>query len=262
MDSRTSLEKEPKRAIDHTIFWAPWKVVCPSTDEILAMPPDPRSYQMVNNRRRPDFRSQKTTRARLNISSRKYKCIHCICSADGDVIPNEANIPNPRTNPGKYRVNCNTWSDVEKCRDWFNCRCRTEMLNPFRDQDVPLSEYQDALNNIPFFVKQHYPGFRWKEDGLDMSWTSMTAGNSRPPENQQVERWLVPGTTEPYYLEGKNQNPQTEWITSLLPGLKDGYSTSWAMNGESSFIKRSSVDSSVSSSSSGLENDSEGQPPV
>ncbi|KAK6513921.1 hypothetical protein TWF506_008351 [Arthrobotrys conoides] len=141
-----------------------------------------------------------------------------------------------------------------------DCRCVTEMLQPDIDHDIPLSEYQDALNQVPFSVKQQFPGYQWKSPGYEMTWSSMTAGNSYPPENQEVERWLVPGTAEPYYLEGQNQNPAAEWMVGLLPGFKGGNPGSWATSRELSFVKRNSADTSPSFSGPGLGKKYGGQP--
>ncbi|KAF3187338.1 hypothetical protein TWF788_002257 [Orbilia oligospora] len=253
-DTSYSLNKEPKRVIHNGIFWAPWKVVCPPISAILEMPPEPRSYSMIDNFRRPDFRA--TKRPRDSVSTRRIKCLHCICDQDGNVLPNpDAVPPGTPSKSHKFAVNCNNMYDVGKCKEWFNCRCQTTMLNPDREEGVPLSEYQDALNQVPFSVKQQYPGFRWRPFGLDMSWSSMTAGNFYPPENQQVERWLAPGTAEPYYLEGKSQDPATEWMTGLSPGFKGrGNLEWWAMSGESSFTKRSLTDAPASIGSSEPEN--------
>ncbi|KAK6352393.1 hypothetical protein TWF730_009220 [Orbilia blumenaviensis] len=38
-----------------------------------------------------------------------------------------------------------------------------------------ISDYQNALNNVPFSVKQQYPAYRWvTAPNFDMGWKSMS----------------------------------------------------------------------------------------
>ncbi|KAK6339620.1 hypothetical protein TWF718_009016 [Orbilia javanica] len=136
------------------------------------------------------------------------------------------------------------------------------MLAPPKDPDIDISEYQDALNQIPFGVKQQFPGYRWKpSSGVDMSWSSMTAGNSYSREHK-VERWLVPGTAEPYYLEGQSQHIGKDWDLSYLSQLEGGNLGLLDTTREFSLAKRGSPDNlplvdSFQHKTSGFENPKE-----
>ncbi|KAK6330897.1 hypothetical protein TWF718_003095 [Orbilia javanica] len=206
---------ENVRAVENTIFWSSWKVNCPSASVILhEMPPDPESYPRIGNQRRQDYRSDE----------------------EGQRVPGESN---------RHHVACRTLSALyQKTNSSFTPRGLDR---------IPLSEYQDALNKIPFGVRQQYPGFKWDNtpDSSKMKWDSLTSGlNDHESQPEPLERWLVPGTAEPYYLEGLNQDSGSKWEAGGRSILSlDSFGDSM-----SRFDKRSSVDDISSDSSPEPEN--------
>ncbi|KAK6498818.1 hypothetical protein TWF481_011391 [Arthrobotrys musiformis] len=242
---------ENERAVHHTMFWTKWKSVCPSVDEILAMPRDPHSYIMIGNKRRFEAHWGRAPPTINAVSITILKCHRCICEEDGTLSPDflPGGLKRHRNDIGH---NCNSWNDVQKCIYWYSkvtppisrqkhvynycidanlladqkdCRCQTEMRQPEVDPSATLQEYQDALNKIPFGVKQQFPGYQWEpQPNFKMSWRSMTAGNPDSADYEPVEKWLVPGTAEPYYLEGESQHLSGRLMMGLAQGLDMGTS--------------------------------------
>ncbi|KAK6523533.1 hypothetical protein TWF281_001514 [Arthrobotrys megalospora] len=124
-----------EKALNPQIFYTPFHVVCPSREAILAMNPDPNFYQIIDGKPRP-------TREQLlfgdSVSYIPYTCGECDCDEDnGGLRPGTTMAKTPPHNPA---------------------------IN-FRD-------YQDALNAIPFGIKQQNPAWYWQPyANVRMTWT-------------------------------------------------------------------------------------------
>ncbi|KAK6525762.1 hypothetical protein TWF281_010807 [Arthrobotrys megalospora] len=209
----------PKREIESSVFYTPWEVVCPSLEGLLEMNPNPKSYRKISSFQRPDITKSKDPR----VVARRYlrKCENCICDQiEGTMMPNPE-IPQDITEAykkaiekGLNQVWCDSWFMVDKCRLWFDCICSTTMLQPGVKPGNSISSYQRALDKIPFSVKQQYPGYTWEPaPRFSMSWKSLGSAPDAPPSTNNRE--LVPGTKEPYYVEGRDQGNSWDW-----PGMR------------------------------------------
>ncbi|KAF3241566.1 hypothetical protein TWF217_012024 [Orbilia oligospora] len=88
-----------------------------------------------------------------------------------------------------------------KCQMWYNCRCEATMHQPEADPGITVEEYQDALDNIPLDIKIANSKYAWKfSEDQSLSWNYIFDPDKSG--SGQAEQYLVPGTKEPYYLEG------------------------------------------------------------
>ncbi|KAK6343026.1 hypothetical protein TWF718_008404 [Orbilia javanica] len=142
------------------------------------------------------------------------RCMDCLCTSEGKMIPSMR--PRPKTG-GKGFV-CRTAVAIAKCLQWYECRCEARMRQPEPDPEIPVEEYQDALNNIPLDIKMANSRYAWKySQDKSLQWQYVyepEAGGSG-----QSRRYLVPGTKEPYYLEGPDPKFHLGMIPEPLRGL-------------------------------------------
>ncbi|KAK6511364.1 hypothetical protein TWF481_000282 [Arthrobotrys musiformis] len=125
------------------------------------------------------------------------------------MLPNtdQFQVYEPAYSASRY---CLTEIDVERCKFWYNCHCSLQMKEPKLNPEIPVQEYQDALNNVPSSVKRRYPNALWQIFGNDMTWqytgdyppaSWFEHGPSAPgPSDSYSES--IPGINEPYYLQG------------------------------------------------------------
>ncbi|KAK6501525.1 hypothetical protein TWF481_009362 [Arthrobotrys musiformis] len=206
-----------ERAVPPTLFYSNWRLQCPGTQGILRMNPDPDAYITINGNKRPRIdmhpQDQAAVRRRKGrIRSFLDRCNLCKCDQiDGTLIMD----PTTRAFRDK-RPNYHTEYTVMQCRFWWNCHCVFQMKSPDRDDGIPVEEYQDALDNVPFAVKQQNPAWRWNpasHPGFSMSWQGLA-----PRQHGQADKEMVPGMDEPYYLEG----PDYGWREKdSLSGLRE-----------------------------------------
>ncbi|KAK6529761.1 hypothetical protein TWF281_008922 [Arthrobotrys megalospora] len=89
------------------------------------------------------------------------------------------------------------------------------MHQPQIEPGNSITDYQEALNNLPSGVKGARPNYEWNlAEGFSMTW--QYSGDSLPANQMAADRYLVPGTKEPHYLEG--------------PTKGDIWGTGWAEN--------------------------------
>ncbi|KAK6333073.1 hypothetical protein TWF718_010897 [Orbilia javanica] len=69
--------------------------------------------------------------------------------------------------------------------------------------DVPGS--MRALENIPYWIKRKFPDYRAGASGFSLSWKTDGWGEETWPP-YRTHQYQVPGTPEPYYLEGPDIN--------------------------------------------------------
>ncbi|KAK6522904.1 hypothetical protein TWF281_002331 [Arthrobotrys megalospora] len=173
------------------------------------MDKDPNAYPVVGGMRRPAG-----TQPRGAFYNNRVRCENCLCSDEGDMYPN----PVP---PGKWDY---TWCKVQdtplRCQLWFKCFCQATMHQPEIERGNSITSYQNALNDIPFRAKAQHPGFHWNPaDRFSMTWLSMAKRPAGSEGEAPSQRELVPGTKEPYYLEGPSGERDREWLESKLTGL-------------------------------------------
>ncbi|KAF3177706.1 hypothetical protein EYR41_008660 [Orbilia oligospora] len=187
---------EEKRAISSTIFFS-WSVVCPSHFRMIATELGPYSYPEINHHKRPSFRNMASQRAHARAYSARTVCMNCLCDSTGKMIAS----PRER-NPGIARtLRCITHVATMKCQMWYNCRCEATMHQPEADPGITVEEYQDALDNIPLDIKIANSKYAWKfSEDQSLSWNYIFDPDKSG--SGQAEQYLVPGTKEPYYLEG------------------------------------------------------------
>ncbi|KAK6523921.1 hypothetical protein TWF281_001885 [Arthrobotrys megalospora] len=84
-----------------------------------------------------------------------------------------------------------------------------------------ITDYQNALNNIPLKIKLAHMNYEWKlGEKFSMSWQQIhdrQGGGSQVTNNRHRE--LVPGTKEPYYVEGPGSGDPMERVGGPLWGF-------------------------------------------
>ncbi|TGJ74998.1 hypothetical protein EYR41_001950 [Orbilia oligospora] len=204
------------RTVDSKNFYT-WRVVCPTSMQMrFGMNQDSAAYPKIGGRRRPDPRDhwEKST---FRYAPRA--CEGCLCSDEGDILVRLWPVQyGPK---GRKKFSCRIPEFVLKCTAWFGCRCEVTMHQPEVDPESTFQEHQDALDNIPFFVKAQNPGWRWNPvDRFSMSWSKMgSASNDGSPNYRATYgKQLHTGMKEPYDLEGPDEfDPQEkemdlEWL--------------------------------------------------
>ncbi|KAF3215155.1 hypothetical protein TWF679_004402 [Orbilia oligospora] len=209
------------RAVSSDIFYR-WRKTCPTLNVVLNdMDPDPNVYPRfgpAGRDRRPDPRVRPNS-AYASMQRQKSFCSHCECNDQGDLVT----VPR---NPPDAALHCSADFIIQRCKFWYNCICQVAMRYPDYEPDTTIEEYQDALNRVPFWAKAQNPGWRWNPsngNGLSMSWESLGTESTVPWSVEETERELVPGTKEPYYLEGPDRTDPNQKDLSWLRGPLSGY---------------------------------------
>ncbi|KAF3259721.1 hypothetical protein TWF192_010576 [Orbilia oligospora] len=188
---------EEKRAISSTIFFS-WAVVCPSHFRMIATELGPYSYPEIANKKRPSFQNLSGTKAHMKAYVARRICMNCLCDSTGKML---ASTSKERNEGITKQYRCLTRVAALKCERWFNCRCEATMHQPEADPGITVEDYQDALNNIPLDIKLANSRYAWKfSQDQSLSWKYIFDPNKSG--SGQAEQYLVPGTKEPYYLEG------------------------------------------------------------
>ncbi|KAK6526822.1 hypothetical protein TWF281_010020 [Arthrobotrys megalospora] len=240
-------------------------VRCPNIPDILAMDENPANYKTFlpsgdgsRTHTRPMFNMMSTSpkEARRRADYWKKTCEDCVCDPEKDELvgrgPQDLSDfareafqrKDHNRGNGKIQHTICYGSVPEKCMDWLDCRCEYQMRYPSQDDGIPLSDYQAALDGLPEGVKLSNPKFKWQPQGpggVELGWTGGATGAVDTADilNEFFEypnnRELVPGTKEPYYLEGPSSGPPRNRLASpyLLGG--SGY-------GGSAYVKRQESD--------------------
>ncbi|KAF3179193.1 hypothetical protein TWF225_007712 [Orbilia oligospora] len=209
------------RTVNSKIFYG-WRRRCPSMNIVFnQMDPDPNVYPRFGPaayNRRPDPRVRPgPTYTRMQ--RQRSLCAYCECNEQGDLVTT------PR-DPPTTAAHCSVPYIIDRCKSWYNCSCQGFMRDPMYDPDTTIEEYQDALNQVPFWAKAQNPAWRWKPRnvrGLSMTWEGLGTESTVPWLIEGTERELVPGTKEPYYLEGPDQRDPNQKDLSWLRGPLSGY---------------------------------------
>ncbi|KAF3933775.1 hypothetical protein ABW19_dt0210047 [Dactylella cylindrospora] len=65
-------------------------------------------------------------------------------------------------------TSCKLNQVFRKCGYWFGCRCWAEMLHPkMPEGNIPLEEFQKALDSVRQHIKDHNPNYEWHYDPSD-----------------------------------------------------------------------------------------------
>ncbi|KAK6362134.1 hypothetical protein TWF730_005831 [Orbilia blumenaviensis] len=211
-----------KRAVGSNIFFN-WSVVCAPPGDVVRMPSDPNLYPIIASLRRPDLSSPHMREPVQRVRDVHNGCRHCLCTSEGEMVRNP--LPHPT---GREAVACKAWYRIQRCQVWYACRCQLEMRQPRIEPGNSIRDYQNALNQIPTWVKLSAPYYEWNlAPRFTMSWQYLSkeertgnadAGPLGLPEPNN--RMLVPGEKEPYYLEGPSQGTAREWMKGSL--LREG----------------------------------------
>ncbi|KAF3129360.1 hypothetical protein TWF703_008983 [Orbilia oligospora] len=98
-------------------------------------------------------------------------------------------------------------------------QCEATMHQPEADPGITVEEYQEALDNIPLDIKIAYSKYAWKfSEDQSLSWNYIFDPDKSGPG--QAEQYLVPGTKEPYYLEGADTGAARSGIPPPLLELR------------------------------------------
>ncbi|KAK6350668.1 hypothetical protein TWF718_003853 [Orbilia javanica] len=144
------------------------------------------------------------------IESAVRACKDCDCLEDGEMMPNWfAGSDGP----------CSTNRHVSLCQVVFGCYCSAKLTQPLPTSTaVTADEYQAALDKIPWGVRSdpRNRGYWWKYAPVNAegkrAWMKAPDGfhpgftYERGPYRYSAHRQLVPGTKEPYYLEGPDNS--------------------------------------------------------
>ncbi|KAK6534688.1 hypothetical protein TWF281_005992 [Arthrobotrys megalospora] len=240
-NATTAGKKSQSRGdVSSNIFFK-WTMICPSHWQITGMEKDPNAYPVIGGTKRPNI-DEMLKPGDFSWIKRK-QCMNCLCSDDGDIIVN----PSPQR-PINYW--CKTITTPPKCRLWYGsylfvpglvhtnggssytnsefsspgCRCSAEMLQPAIEIGNSITDYQNALNNIPMGIKLAHRGYEWNlAEKFSMSWQYLAREQGGSTTNT---RELVPGTKEPYYLEGPDPKPR-DWEQTLGNPLFGGSGSVW-----------------------------------
>ncbi|KAF3212900.1 hypothetical protein TWF192_000261 [Orbilia oligospora] len=187
------------------------------------MNPDHAAYPKIGGRRRPDPKDQWE---KLTFRYAPRACEGCLCSDEGDILVRL--WPTQFGPKGRKKFTCRMPEFVLKCTAWFGCRCEVTMHQPEVDPESTFQEHQDALDNIPFFVKAQNPGWRWNPvDRFSMSWNKMgSASNDGSPNNRATygEKMDLEWLRTPFWRSEGNYNSGSElaWKRSKIEEVDKG----------------------------------------
>ncbi|KAK6529762.1 hypothetical protein TWF281_008923 [Arthrobotrys megalospora] len=191
------------RVVDPSIFYI-WLITCPSGEELVAsINFDPANYPQIDGRTRPRYWTYSDPRRRLLDATKR--CKNCKCDEDGTIIPDlDRDVAREWL--------CRTDTIARECRHWHRCQCLLFMRQPDVEPGNSITDYQNALNNLPYNIKTAAPGYEWKiSDRFSMTWQYTGNPQSGGQYNVPNDRVLVPGTKEPYYLEGPSHGSIRGW---------------------------------------------------
>ncbi|KAK6504343.1 hypothetical protein TWF506_002546 [Arthrobotrys conoides] len=206
---------ERERAVSSEMFFR-FSVICPHPLRMISEEKPMSNYPIIGGYHKYSLRDARDNNARRTRARTAYRmCTSCKCNSNGKMIPD----PRPRpTTPGAGMVYCGTSQAVAKCQLWYGCSCEAIMRHPQPDPEITVDEYQDALNNIPALVKIAHADYTWKfSEERSMTW--LQPSDAFQDTRGSTEEYLVPGTKEPYSLEGPDQGVPWSGIPNPLLDL-------------------------------------------
>ncbi|KAF3922164.1 hypothetical protein ABW21_db0203115 [Orbilia brochopaga] len=204
-------------------------VRCPATKHIIMeMDDEPTNYPRMSETRggplvirRPDFLSRLKTRGhrdsvKADVRERKRKCEICRCDDYGSLVETSE---------------CG-WREVQTCEHWYNCKC-TRKLNDKHERERIREkqrqrqrererEHEEQRERDAYFrnrPSRYQSGDREPQDPApyDRYWGDQFEGpvvldedfDPNPANTASRRRRVsVPGNPEPYYMEGRDEEPR------------------------------------------------------
>ncbi|KAK6506895.1 hypothetical protein TWF481_005353 [Arthrobotrys musiformis] len=228
----------------HWFYDAKMRVECPSVDNIMTLDMSgidrslfPGSEDLILPVR---YQTMFETREQAAdfILAGVADCKDCDCLEDGSMIPNWFRLEGTGGN-------CNSDRVVSICQLIYGCYCSARLIQRLPTATgVTADDYQAALDQIPWSVRvdPRNIGYWWKNAPVNAqgrrAWMKAPGGyvpgftyGREPPH-----KILVPGTAEPYYLEG----PDDGTLYNVDRGLLGSMMGVGGLGGKSSlgFVKR------------------------
>ncbi|KAF3925869.1 hypothetical protein ABW20_dc0104104 [Dactylellina cionopaga] len=173
-----------------------------------------------------------------DIERTHQRCKDCICSPQGKMLPSEQGGCAREYSHQKY-------ADI--CTNLLGCYCHTVLGQPEYNPEIPVDQYQHAINQLTAVVRLGNQGWYWNNGPRDANGNQLTFGLFGPPiynapapapirydpdqdapseqdhEYAARHRVRVPGTNPPYYLEGQNERNNFGYIRGLGGGSFSGF---------------------------------------
>ncbi|KAK6519453.1 hypothetical protein TWF281_003287 [Arthrobotrys megalospora] len=197
-------------------------VMCWDPDEVIdANPPGPNGWPTVGavgnpSSHRIDYQGMLQNRPRgaiINgIRGVLRGCRECQCQ-EGDGVA--ALHPGPR-DAALVRNYCLTELFARKCMAWYGCRCYVQLGQPDPTPTYPatLEEWQSAIDSIPEIIKAYNAGWKWTKLGELTNDPNFYLTFSDPRYRGASKFELVPGTKEPFFLQGPTTPEERRWYWS------------------------------------------------
>ncbi|KAF3194468.1 hypothetical protein TWF225_007005 [Orbilia oligospora] len=222
-----------------------YRIECMSARWVLGITPHSNNIYLPANRW-PNWRARSGFANQASaVLSYQLKCRNCRCSYQGVVVPN----PNYRPDI-HFQRRCDTALISETCRTAAGCYCAATLIQP---TNIPLTisdaEIQNTLDEIPKGIKKSHEGYVYRHgDGKEFGfspfdldpnfileytlsdWDSDLAlrnGDSPAPPSKISHsgnrQYLVPGTEEPYYLEGPESKDRLDELQARYGTLDTAF---------------------------------------
>ncbi|KAK6336780.1 hypothetical protein TWF718_009569 [Orbilia javanica] len=148
-----------------------------------------------------DWSTVETGAALWHIRTRQLSCYDCLCDEEGGLY-GLSTSKDPLGGQVYYTGSkkCRSQTFANRCGVMLGCFCTADLIQPVpEDNTIPISVFQQALDNLPDTVQGHNPDYRWNYGGGTLRFT-------------QPRRYLDPTTAEPYYLEGPSVGMNQEYL--------------------------------------------------
>ncbi|KAK6520270.1 hypothetical protein TWF506_000548 [Arthrobotrys conoides] len=160
----------------------------------------------------------------------KTHCYECVCMP-GDTLRHENGdllLKPPTLSPEKTR--CESQEKADSCAYLLGCACDL-LVYPRDDPEVTAASLFSALNKEykpPPESRYQRKSKKGKGKGrrfnpMDLPSILEDQGSKDGAVGVSRERWLVPGTKEPYWLEGLDEEPEIN-MWDRFPGNLGGFS--------------------------------------
>ncbi|KAK6343324.1 hypothetical protein TWF730_010915 [Orbilia blumenaviensis] len=210
-------------ALSPDIFYS-WGVFCPTEDQLVSAAAVGEATGRDVERSRRIMRIWNSANGIIQLQRYLRVCETCTCDDGGDVVPINTRYPNVSED-----MQCLDEEFAEDCEWYFKCNCHAQILQPPLNPGINIEEYEKAFGGVPRLIKQTFPNYQWQApSGIGREpWTWGRFGLTpsellhRPgykPQKEIDDRILLPGTNEPYYLEGPGNRDKLAWIGDQFRG--------------------------------------------
>ncbi|KAJ6255868.1 hypothetical protein Dda_9327 [Drechslerella dactyloides] len=244
--------KYSKRVLRGTLLDGLRAIKCASANEILfQMHPDPDRYpkyphhRTTEARNRTDYREIRGPDAIANPNYRRIfslyaqrarhwvtLCNDCRCLGNTPIIvPNYQPVRDPLYQLAAVaaaemdRPRCRNWDYATVCRAWYRCRCNVQRkLLPGSGNETEVDDVEAILSGLKGLLKGQSavlggkPTFRDYSEDISSGPASVQVHNALPMAEHKEQ---VPGSEEPYYIEGSSVSREGtwDWLRSPLLGI-------------------------------------------